>query len=460
MTLLSQLTGSLPERFYVGVDVGYREHVAVAISLQAFAEGEDRWKRARCLSFPSTRAGLDRLQKYLDTCSTDHRAFLGLCEPTGGFYGASLYQYLVDQGYPMWLVANATTRHMRERIFGGLPKTDEMDARVMARIAYLHEAVGEEFTLRPLQIPAPDNGTLLALCRDSWKLGTLITRARNQFAQLMAVIFPELKTFFTQSVSTWAPVSLIATYPTPALLAEATEEEVRETLRQARAYTHAEAVAELQQLARNSSGVLPDPGRAWRLAWLTQFLLTNFKAQAELDHQIEAELDQRADYPLIQHVPYAGPPTLGVILAATGDVKRFRNYRRYVAYTGYFAGLEKSQTIDRTRMSKKGNRDLKRAYFLIGAPLVWFDRGDNPYKSLYQRKRAEGRAWYEAMPFVCAALARHIYHCLKSGEPYSVDKVFKDSRPTPASSQALDDLRADLDEKFEVMDTRLAATEG
>ena len=343
MTLLSQLTGSLPERFYVGVDVGYREHVAVAISLQTFAEGEDRWKRVRCLSFPSTRAGLDRLQKYLDTCSTDHRAFLGLCEPTGGFYGASLYQYLVDQGYPMWLVANATTRHMRERIFGGLPKTDDMDARVMARIAYLHEAVGEEFALHPLQIPAPDNGNLLALCRDSWKLGILITRARNQFAQLMAVIFPELKTFFTQSVSTWAPVSLVAAYPTPALLAEAPEAQVRETLRQARAYTHAEAVAELQQLARNSSGVLPDPGRAWRLAWLTQSLLTNFKAQAELDHQIEAELEQRADYSLLQTVPYAGPPTLGVILAATGDVKRFRNYRRYVAYTGYFAGLEKSR---------------------------------------------------------------------------------------------------------------------
>ena len=61
-----------------------------------------------------------------------------------------------------------------------------------------------------------------------------------------------------------------------------------------------------------------------------------------------------------------------------------------MAYTGYFAGLEKSQTIDRTRMSKKGNRDLKRAYFLIGAPLVWFDRGDNPYTSLYQGKMAEG----------------------------------------------------------------------
>jgi len=56
---------------------------------------------------------------------------------------------------------------------------------------------------------------------------------------------------------------------------------------------------------------------------------------------------------------------------------------------------------------------VKRALFQIAAPLVWFDKEDNPYKELFQRKTAEGREWYKAMPFVCAALARHIYHCLK-----------------------------------------------
>jgi len=80
-----------------------------------------------------------------------------------------------------------------------------------------------------------------------------------------------------------------------------------------------------------------------------------------------------------------------MILAVTGDVGCFSNYRKYVAYTGYFARLEKSQTINRTRMSKRGNRDLKRALFRIAAPLVWFDKGDSPYKALYQRKKAEGR---------------------------------------------------------------------
>jgi len=219
-------------------------------------------------------------------------------------------------------------------------------------------------------------------------------------------------------------------------------------------------VDELQQLAQTSSGLLPDPGRAWRLAWLTNFLLTNFKAQATLERRIEALATRRADYPWVAEVPYAGPASLGVILAATGDVQRFRNYRQYVAYTGYFAGLEKSQTIDRTRMSKRGNRDLKRVYFQIAAPLVWFDRGENAYKALYQRKVAEGRAWYKAMPFVCAALARHIYHCLKFQEPYDVVKAFGRRLPSLVSEPALVDLKASLDDKFEALEAHLSLEEG
>ena len=86
--------------------------------------------------------------------------------------------------------------------------------------------------------------------------------------------------------------------------------------------------------------------------------------------------------------------------------------------------------------------------------------GDNPYKELFQRKKAQELAWYEAMPYVCAALARHIYHCLKFKDPYDVEKAFRGSSSTPALEQELTDLRVDLDEKFEEMETHLRQIEG
>ena len=459
MTFLTRLGHDLPVRYYLGVDVGYKEHVAVVIPLTRFIGGGASWEHARCLHFASTRQGLARLDEYLAGFSTDPTCFLGLCEPTGGYYGVTLFHHLVTQRYPMMWIENVTVRAMRERIFPQMVKTDEMDSRVMARIAYLHEAVGEEFSLRPVVLPAADDADLLALCRDHWKLTTMICRVRNQFTQLMAVVFPELKTFFTSSVSTLAPVRLLATYPGPADLSAAPVDAIAQVLHDTRSHTHAARASELQALARTSSGLPPDPGRAWRLTWSTTFLLDNFRHEAQLEKRIVQMVERRADYTLLASVPMAGPSTLGLILAVTGDVNRFANYRRYVAYSGYFAGLEQSQTIDRTHMSKRGNRDLKRALFQIAAPLVWLDKGDNPYKTLYQRKMAEGRPWYEAMPFACAALARHLYHCLKAKDPYDVAQAFRKPVSARACDEEMAELQGSLDDKLEDMETRLDQTD-
>ena len=70
------------------------------------------------------------------------------------------------------------------------------------------------------------------------------------------------------------------------------------------------------------------------------------------------------------------------------------------------------------------------------------------------------REWYRAMPFVCAALAGHIYHCLKFKDPYQAEKAFRGSSLVPASEQVLVDLRANLDERFEVMEAFLCQIEG
>lgn len=444
------------ERYYVGIDIGYREHVAAVIPLSTFLQGATKWKRVRAIHFASSRSGLERLHKHLADFSSQPGAFLILCEPTGGYYGASLYQDLLEKRYQPMLIENSITRQMREKIFTNLPKTDEMDARVMARIGYLHEVVGEEFALKPVRLPSAEQAELLTLCRNNWKLNTMVTRARNQFGQLMAIVFPELKFFFEGSVSSSVPIRLMARFPSPYEIASAQPEEVYDVLWKARGYQHARRVHELQDLARNSSGMLADPGRAWRLTWLTQFLLSNFELLSQLDKQIERLCHNHPDYPMLMSIPYSGPNTLGLILAATGDCARFKNYRQYVAYTGYFAGLEKSQTIDRTHMSHRGNRNLKRAYFQIVSLMVWFDPGDNLYKHLYNRKLAEGRPWYKAMPFACAALARHVYHCLKYQEPYQVEKAFGRAQSLTAHRPSKTAEQADLDEAFEVMDAHLS----
>lgn len=87
-------------------------------------------------------------------------------------------------------------------------------------------------------------------------------------------------------------------------------------------------------------------------------------------------------------------------------------------------------------------------------------QGDNPYKELFHSKIAEGREWYKAMPFVCAALARHIYRCLGLNDPYDAEKAFRGSSPLPASEEEWLNLVDSLDEKFEVFEAALCHMEG
>jgi hypothetical protein len=64
------------------------------------------------------------------------------------------------------------------------------------------------------------------------------------------------------------------------------------------------------------------------------------------------------------------------------------------------------------------------------------------------------------MPYVCAALARHIYHCLKYQEPYDLQQAFQVPEAAPATQQAEPPLEADLEGHFQVMEGQLGQEEG
>ena len=56
------------ERIYVGLDIGYREHVAAASPLSVFNVGRnpDGWKLVQPIHFASDAAGFGRFQRYHD----------------------------------------------------------------------------------------------------------------------------------------------------------------------------------------------------------------------------------------------------------------------------------------------------------------------------------------------------------------------------------------------------------
>jgi len=115
----------------VGIDIGYKTHVACACPAALFNAKRypDGWKRAKTIHFSSDAKGFKQLQRYLDNLSTSQKSFLMLVEPTGGYYGLALQMYLIQQGYDLLQVENKAVKKYREDIFGSETKTDDTDAR-------------------------------------------------------------------------------------------------------------------------------------------------------------------------------------------------------------------------------------------------------------------------------------------------------------------------------------------
>jgi len=152
---------SFSYQIFVGIDIGYRSHVACAclgllFNAKRYPAGS---KQAKTIHFSSDAKGFKRLQRYLDAFSPNPAHFLILSEPTGGSYGLALQIYLTMKGYRLLQVENSAVKEYRENIYGSETKTDDTDARLMARMGFLHEWVGAEFSIQAVH-PRRNSGRL------------------------------------------------------------------------------------------------------------------------------------------------------------------------------------------------------------------------------------------------------------------------------------------------------------
>src|SRR6516165_10646446 len=76
----------------------------------------------------------------------------------------------LGKGYRVLQVDNRTVKEYREKVFGLETKTDDVDARLMARMGFLHEMVGEEFSIQPVHLVDGDAAALRVMVRDLEKL--------------------------------------------------------------------------------------------------------------------------------------------------------------------------------------------------------------------------------------------------------------------------------------------------
>lgn len=398
--------------FYLGIDVGKTWHEAALLN----EADEVLWR----LRFRSNRSGLESLAQRLGTVdASDLKAGL---EATG-VYWITLHRWLLGRGVTQLLVLNALqTRAFRNANLRG-SKTDRIDAVSIARLI--------RWSGRTLSTHVVPDERRAAAREISRVRAEMIRLRAEQLIKLDATlerIFPEFRQVFS-SLGTKSAQAVLAHWPTPRLLSSTCAAEITAVLQQARGRTLSPEVAQdLLRRAAESVGI-DDPLDASAAA--IQALVAHI---AHLEEQIDG-LGERLDallepdaalVALLRSIPGIGAETARTWMAEALPIEQFPGKdgaEKLVATIGIDAQpRESGQSAGKVKMSKRGNRHLRRAILLAARTA---SRTDPQFRSMLQRQLARGKHYNVATSHVARKMVHVIYSVLRNQRPYELPSEYR-----------------------------------
>jgi transposase len=410
---------------YLGIDIGKRAHEAALLD----DTGAVLWRQR----ITAARAGFATLEARL--AGVDGAALTVALEATG-VYWLALHAWLTERGVARIVVLNPLqTRAFRNANLRG-SKTDRIDAVALATLVRWMGA-----TLASHLVPDDRH----AAARDVSRLRTEMIELRaRQLVKLGAVLdrlFPEFRDAFGKLGSTSA-LAVLTRWPTPERLAAADVSEIAAVLgRASRGSLGAAKAAELHARALTSTG-LRDPLDAAAVAVHTLVAhVEHLDAQiaalgARLDELLAPDAALEA---LLRSCPGIGVDTARTWLAEAPDVERFRGKDgadKLVALVGLDPRLKESgASTGRVRMSKRGNRYLRRALMLAAESAA---RIDPQCRVILEKQRAKGKHYRVAVSHVARKLVHVIFSVLLHQRPYELPAAYRvpqpDRTPEPAGA--------------------------
>ena len=385
--------------YYVGIDVGKRHHQAVVVDEQGESYGD-------ALGFSNTRSGVESLVERLGDLGEPVKVAL----ESSGQYWLCLYDQLSSRGYDV-AVINPLQINAYRRTGIRKAKTDPIDAFWIADLLRINRA-------RPNQIPEAVRLQLRELSRFRFSLVDRIGDLKRKVLSVLDRVFPEYETLFS-SVFLKSSRRLLEEAVSANEFAQFDLTELTKILREASGGRFSERKAqEIIDLARSSIGIsfLADAAHVELRCLLEQIHF--LEEQIELIDDHLALLLEDADQYLTTI------PGIGVVLAATilgeiGDVHRFPELEKLVAYAGIDPSVHQSGQFDaaEAHMSKRGSPYLRRALWLAANVAR---QHDPDLKAYYLKKKQEGKHHNTVLGALCRKLLARIYIVLKEERPYVV----------------------------------------
>ena len=377
---------------YVGIDIAKLNHFASALS----SDGE---VLIEPFKFTNDGDGFQMLVSKLDSFDKDS-IIIGL-ESTA-HYGDNLVRYLVAGYYKVCVINPIKTSSLRKNNIRKT-KTDKVDTYLIAKTLMMQDS------FRFVTFFDLDLMDLKTLGRFRQKTIKQRTRLKIQLTSYVDQVFPELQYFFKSGLHQKAVYALLKEAPTPLDIASMHMTHLSHLLEVAsHGHFKKEQAKELRVLAQKSVGANDSA---------LSIQITHTIAQIELlDSQlerVEAEMTDimKFNNSVIMTIPGIGYINGGMILGEIGNIHRFSNPNKLLAFAGLDPTVYQSgnYTAKRTRMSKRGSRVLRYALVNAAHNVV---KNNATFKAYYDAKMAEGRTHYNALGHCAGKLVRVIWKML------------------------------------------------
>jgi transposase len=383
-----------------GIDIGKNNHEVSIIDQQGRL-------LAKSLRFANSTQGGKLLLDYIYTHNPEKDVVIVGMEATG-HYWLSLYCFLFDEGFQVNVINPVQSDAVRS-LFLRKTKNDARDSFLIAetiRIGrFSNTAMADEDILSMRQ-----------LCRHRTDLVDYIADQKRKIIGVLDRVFPEYQTFFSDTFGKTS-TELLAKAVTPEELLALPTDELCHILRENSRGRFGEAKAEqIREAAKTSFGItLGTAAFTMQLRQLLEMIQLLEKQLLELETEIEQYLI-RLNTP-ITSCPGIGNVLGAVILSEIGDISRFSEAKKLVAFIGIDPSVNQSGefTGTRNKMSKRGSPHLRRAIWLAANVAAFH----GPVLSaFYQKKRNEGKHHFTAIGAVARKLTFIIFAVLRDNKPY------------------------------------------
>lgn len=388
------------QMFYLGIDIGKNTHVASLV--------DDKKKVIfKAFSFSNSIDGAESL--ILKLIPFKNELEVGM-EATG-HYWLSLYSYLVEKNFTVRVINPIQTDGWRQGIEIRKRKTDIIDSLLIADLLRYGDFV-------ETSLSNEDYLSLRNLSRFRSYLISSISDLKRKTIALLDQVFPEYASSFSNIFGKTSK-EILSNFSTPSDFEDINSDDLNTFLESVTRKNYAsKKIDELSKKASSSFGI--------------NFCLDSFSLQikmlieqisfiqnqvSDVENEIEVLLE-KLNSP-ITTIPGIGSVNAATILGEIGDIKRFSNPSKLVAYAGLDASVSQSGEYESTynHMSKRGSPYLRRALFQSALRAEFCDPVFSDY---YQKKISEGKHHLVATNAVARKLCHTIFAVLTKNEPYQV----------------------------------------